>query len=213
MLGVVSSISTVVAMPRMLGELLGGLVEAGQGEAGGYGIDPDARGEAAGEQLGRGGERGLAQRVGEEVRVEIGELLVEQVDHSALIEIVLCCQRRGEGDGGAAVHPHMLVEQREIGERQRVPGELRGVVDQPFDRPSKPFAGGFDQDRGGSGFGQLAADHTGSAALGRDLGGERFGFLGSVVVVDRHLMAAQGEPAGDRRTDPLRAARDEYPHQ
>src|ERR1700754_2634365 len=72
-------------LARMLGELLVALVEAGEGEAGGHRVDADLRRQRARQHLGGGGEGGLAAGIGEEVGVQIGELLVEQVDHRAVL--------------------------------------------------------------------------------------------------------------------------------
>src|SRR5918993_5241925 len=74
---------------RIVGVLLGearvGLAAAAQRQAGGDAGHPEPRREGLGQKLGQALQTDLGQRVGEEIRIEVVELLVEQVhDHAGL---------------------------------------------------------------------------------------------------------------------------------
>lgn len=61
------------------------LIVAGQGKSGGKAIDATDGAAMRHRQHRRGSvQRRLAQRVGEEIRVEIGDLLIEQIDDAAV---------------------------------------------------------------------------------------------------------------------------------
>src|SRR5918993_2779758 len=74
---------------RIVGVLLGkprvSLAAAAQRQAGGDARHPEPRREGLGQKLGQALQAHLGQRVGEEIRIEVVELLVEQVhDHAGL---------------------------------------------------------------------------------------------------------------------------------
>ncbi|MNL20113.1 hypothetical protein D3C87_1413460 [compost metagenome] len=175
-----------------------GLLAGHQRDAGRHAHHPQPGRQRLG-QLHRGGlQRGLGQRVRQEVRVQVVELLVEQVDHHAalgglvaigakrLVHLTRQQQRRGH------VGAHVGVE-RGVGEaRRHVVLEQRGVVDQAGRHAERVGAGG-DQLGGGRFVGQVGLQHGSPAAQAADLRGERLGFVARAVAVDRHVPASRGK--------------------
>src|SRR3546814_20175839 len=73
---------------------------------------PNARRQRLGEHRRRRFERRLGERIGKEVRVEIGELLIEDVDDRAVLEIVLRRKKRGEQHRRGDVDARRSAERR-----------------------------------------------------------------------------------------------------
>src|SRR3546814_6936798 len=82
----------------------------------------------SGEHRRRRFERRLGERIGKEVRVEIGELLIEDVDDRAVLEIVLRRKKRGEQHRRGDVDARERLEQRARFERRFVEPEHRRRV-------------------------------------------------------------------------------------
>src|SRR5215813_6630693 len=94
----------------LLGETRVGLAAAAQGEAGRDAGHPQARREGLGEQRGQAPQADLGQRVGEEVGIEIEQLLIEQVDDQAgFARRQLAGQRLRQEQRRAQVDRHVAV--------------------------------------------------------------------------------------------------------
>ena len=181
-----------------------GLVVAGQDVAGAEADQPVGFAQGLRQHGPRCGMAGLADGVGEEIRVEVRQLLVEQVQHPAAV--------RAAGMG--KVEPRQLDVAVQVRLHHIVPnGHVRGL------RPIGPEHAGVagqrapvGQARGKVGdhgshagaIGQFEAYHFGAGQAG----GQRRSLVRVVAVVDHHVPAACSKPLGDAAADPVGSASD-----
>ena len=178
---------------RIVGVLLGearvGLAAAAQRQAGGDARHPEPRREGLGQKLGQALQADLGQRVGEEIRIEVVELLVEQVhDQAGLAVGQLPRQGLRQQQGRAQVDGHVAVEIVGLGSGRAVELEQRGAVDQAgqLHAPRTALA---DQRLGLSRRGEVGAHRLGLAARGGDIRHGLAGLGGRAVMVDEHEIA------------------------
>ena len=172
---------------RLPGELLLGLPRAGQRRAGTDAVDPDAWGQRQRHRLGQRPQPGLGDGVGDEVRRDRPDPLVQHVDHHAL--------GVGRQRAGEVLHQHE--GRAQAGLDMRVPGgaggvmpfvalERAGVVDQHADRAER--SGGFAARAPGWRF-RCRGRRCSSAGAAANAADRRAGRHGGVAVG----MAMQGD--------------------
>ncbi len=184
--------------------LFAALVVAGQHGAGGQAVNP--RGRIAlghSQHLHRAGKGVLGHGVAEEIRVRIGDLHVEELDHP------LAAQRPGIGQKclghprrGLRVDPHRLGKDRGIDRFGRIGPKDGGAIDQ-HPPVFKPRCQILDHVERHGAVDQIAGHHFGRGQrCGQFAGG-----AGRMAGVDHHMPAGMAKAPRQYRADPPGRAR------